>query len=128
MPDDVKPIRASGLALNVKDLEASRRFYETLGFKVAARVPAAGEPREYLMGLNGDLRNDTLVVLYRSDKIQPGATSFGRVLMTVPSGRKMAERVKAAGYAVAQIVDGTNFVTDPDGYSVELYQRPAAAR
>jgi hypothetical protein len=39
----------------------------------------------------------------------------------------MAERVVAAGYTTARpIVDGTNFVKDPDGYIIELYQRPAA--
>lgn len=127
MPDDIKAIRASGIGLSVADLERSRKFYmDVLGFKIAARAPATGEPVEYLLSLNGDLRNDTLVVIRKSDKIQPGATSFGRILMTVPNGRKMAERVQAAGYPVARIVDGTNFITDPDGYSIELYQRPAA--
>ena len=32
----------------------------------------------------------------------------------------------AAGYKTARpIVDGTNFIKDPDGYTIELYQRPA---
>jgi hypothetical protein len=39
----------------------------------------------------------------------------------------MAERVVAAGYkATRPIVDGTNFMKDPDGYTIELYRRPAA--
>jgi catechol 2,3-dioxygenase-like lactoylglutathione lyase family enzyme len=47
--------------------------------------------------------------------------------VVLPSGRKMAERAVAAGYTTARpIVDGTNFVKDPDGYTIELYQRPAA--
>jgi catechol 2,3-dioxygenase-like lactoylglutathione lyase family enzyme len=38
----------------------------------------------------------------------------------------MAERVVAAGYTMARpLADGTNFVRDPDGYMIELYQRPA---
>ena len=65
---------------------------------------------------------DTLVVLTVS-KVEPGA----RVILVVPSGRKMAERVAAAGYPPAKIIDGTNFVKDPDGYAIELYQRPPAA-
>lgn len=40
-----------------------------------------------------------------------------------PAARR--ERVAAAGYRPAKIVDGTNFVKDPDGYTIELYQRPA---
>jgi len=35
--------------------------------------------------------------------------------------------VAAAGYPPARIVAGTNFVKDPDGYTIELYERPAPA-
>ena len=126
MPDDTKPIRVAGLGIRVSDLERSKKFYtEVLGLKVDARVPAQGEPVEYLLGLTGDLRQDTLIVI-RKGEIKPGATEFGSITIVVPDGRKMAERVAAAGYPPARIVDGTNFVKDPDGYTIELYQRPAA--
>jgi catechol 2,3-dioxygenase-like lactoylglutathione lyase family enzyme len=93
--------------------------------KVDAKVPATGGPVvEYLLGMTGNTQADTLVVI-RQGVVQPGATGFGRIVIVVPSGRKMAERVKAAGYPVANIVDGTNVITDPDGYKIELYQRPA---
>jgi len=95
-----------------------------LGMKVDAKVPATGVPVEYLLGMTGNLQADTLVVL-RQGEVKPGATSFGRIVLVVPSGRKMAERVKAAGYTVERIVDGTNVISDPDGYRIELYQRPA---
>ena len=124
--DEVKPVRVAGLAIHVSDLERSRKFYtEVLGLRVDARVPAQGEPVEYLLGMTGDLRADTLIVI-RKGEIKPGATEFGAITIVVPSGRKMAERVAAAGYPPAKIVEGTNFVKDPDGYTIELYQRPAA--
>jgi catechol 2,3-dioxygenase-like lactoylglutathione lyase family enzyme len=124
--DDVKPIRVSGLGIRVTDLERSRKFYtEVLGLKVGARVPAQGEAVEYLLGMTGDIRADTLIVI-RQGEVKPGATQFGSITIVVPSGRKMAERVAAAGYPPEHIVDGTNFVKDPDGYTIELYQRPAA--
>ena len=127
LPDDVKPIRVAGLGIRVSDIERSRKFYtEVLGLKVDARVPAQGEPAEYLLGMTGDLRADTLIVI-RKGEVKPGATEFGSITIVVPSGRKMAERVAAAGYPPARIVDGTNFVKDPDGYTIELYQRPAPA-
>ena len=127
MPDDVKPIRVAGLGIRVSDLERSRKFYtEVLGLKVDARVPGKGEPTEYLLGMTGDIRADTLIVI-RKGEIKPGATEFGSITIVVPSGRKMAERAAAAGYPPARIVEGTNFVKDPDGYTIELYQRPAAA-
>ena len=127
MPDDIKPIRASGLGLTVSNLERSMKFYtEVLGFKVDAKVPATGPVTEYLLGFTGNTQADTLVVL-RQGTVQPGATSFGRIVIVVPSGRKMAERVAAAGFPPARIVDGTNIVKDPDGYTIELYQRSAPA-
>jgi catechol 2,3-dioxygenase-like lactoylglutathione lyase family enzyme len=126
-PEDVKPIRVSGLGIRVSDLERSKKFYtEVLGLKVAAKVPAQGEPHEYLLGLTGKIREDTLIVI-RKGEVKPGATEFGSITIVVPNGRKMAERVVAAGYQNARpLVDGTNFVRDPDGYLIELYQRPAA--
>jgi len=126
LPDDVKPIRVAGLGIRVSDLERSKKFYtEVLGLKVGAKVPAQGEPVEYLLGITGDIRTDTLVVI-RKGEIKPGATEFGSITIVVPDARKMAERVAAAGYPPAHIVNGTNFVKDPDGYTIELYQRPAA--
>lgn len=126
LADDQRPIRASGVGLNVSDLERSRKFYEdVLGFKVDARVPAQGPAVEYLMGLTGNLRADALIVL-RQGAVTPGATGFGRIIVTAPSGRALAERAAAAGYPPAKIVDGTNIIRDPDGYAIELYQRPSA--
>ncbi len=125
LADAIKPIRISGVGLRVSDLERSKKFYtEVLGLKVNAKVPAQGEAVEYLLGLTGDIRADTLIVI-RKGEIVPGATEFGNVVIVVPDGRKMAERVAAAGYPPAKIVDGTNIIRDPDGYKIELYQRPA---
>jgi catechol 2,3-dioxygenase-like lactoylglutathione lyase family enzyme len=128
LTDEVKPIRLSGLGIRVSDLERSKKFYtEILGLKVGAKVPAQGEPYEYLLGMTGKVREDTLIVI-RKGEVKPGATEFGTITLVVPNGRKMAERVVAAGYTTARpIVDGTNFIRDPDGYMIELYQRPSAA-
>jgi catechol 2,3-dioxygenase-like lactoylglutathione lyase family enzyme len=129
VPDDVKPLRVSGLGIRVSDLERSKAFYtEILGLKVGAKVPAQGEPYEYLLGMTGNIREDTIIVIRKGD-VKPGATEFGTITIVVPNGRKMAERVVAAGYKTARpIVEGTNFVRDPDGYMIELYQRPAARK
>ncbi len=126
MQESERPIRVSGVGIQVSDLERSKAFYtDVLGLKVGARVPAQGDAFEYLLGLTGDIRQDTLIVI-RKGGVKPGATDFGNIVIVVPDGRAMAERVAAAGYPPAKIVDGTNFVRDPDGYQVELYQRPAA--
>lgn len=125
LPEPLKLTRMSGVGLVVSDLERSRQFYtDVLGFKVAARVPAQGPAQEYLLGLSGDVRADTLVVI-RQGQVPAGATGFGRVIVVAPNARGLAERAAAAGYKPARIVDGTNVVRDPDGYAIELYQRPA---
>ncbi|GAB1263266.1 VOC family protein [Aurantivibrio infirmus] len=128
LTDAEKPIRVSGLGIRVSDLERSKKFYtEVLGLQVDARVPAKGEVIEYILGMTGNIREDTLIVI-RKGEVKPGATEFGNIVIVVSDGRKMAERVAAAGYPPAKIVDGTNFVKDPDGYNIELYQRPSPAR
>ena len=124
---DVKPVRVSGLGLRVSDLERSMKFYtEVLGLQVDAKVPGkSGQVVEYLLGMTGDTQADTLIVLSQGEVVAD-AKRFGRIVLVVPSGRKMAERLAAAGYPPARIVDGTNIIQDPDGYTIELYQRPAA--
>lgn len=118
------PIRVSGVSIKVSDLERSKKFYtEVLGLKVGARVPAQGEAVEYLLGKTGNIREDSLIVI-RKGEVKHGATDFGYLVIVVPEGRKMAERVAAAGFQAQEIKDGTNFVRDPDGYLIELYQRP----
>ena len=126
LTDAEKPIRISGLGLRVSDLERSLKFYtEVLGLKVGARVPAKGDAVEYLLGMTGDIRADNLIVI-RKGEVKPGATEFGSISIVVPDGRALAERAVTAGYLTARpIVDGTNFIKDPDGYTIELYQRPA---
>lgn len=127
LEDAIKPIRISGLGIKVSDLERSKQFYtDVLGLKVGARVPAQGDAVEYLLGMTGDIRADNLIVI-RKGEIKPGMNEFGSISIVVPNGRAMAERAVAAGYQTARpIVDGTNFIRDPDGYIIELYQRPAA--
>ena len=126
LSEDIKPIRISGLGIRVSNLERSKQFYtEVLGLKVGARVPAQGKAVEYLLGMTGDIRADTLIVI-REGEVNPGASEFGNIVIVVPNGRAMAERVAAAGYRPEKIVDGTNIIRDPDGYKIELYQRPSA--
>lgn len=128
LSESERPIRVSGLGIRVSDLERSKKFYtEVLGLKVDARVPAKGEAIEYLLGMTGKIREDTLIVI-RKGEVKAGATEFGNIVIVVGNGRKMAERVAAAGYPPEKIVDGTNFVKDPDGYKIELYQRPTSSR
>lgn len=78
LADELRLIRASGVGLTVSDLERSRAFYEgVLGFKVAARLPAQGPATEYLMGLTGNVRADTLIVLRKGTSRRGPPASAG---------------------------------------------------
>jgi hypothetical protein len=52
--------------------------------------------------MTGDISADTLIVIRKSE-IKPGATEFGIIVIVVPNGRKMAERIAAAGYPPARL-------------------------
>jgi hypothetical protein len=49
----------------------------------------------------------------------PYALAAGALMIYNSFDKKIAERVAAAGYTPARIVDGTNFVKDPDGYTID---------
>jgi lactoylglutathione lyase len=60
--------------------------------------------------------------------------AFGHIAIGVPDAYAACERIKAAGGQVTreagQVLGGTTviaFVTDPDGYKIELIQRADAA-
>jgi hypothetical protein len=65
------------------------------------------------------------------EPVAPGRESFGRVIVNTTDAQAMAHRATAAGYvAEALSPPGADrpvyFLTDPDGYHVELYQASAA--
>src|SRR3974390_2593714 len=84
LPEDVRPIRVSGLGIRVSDLERSKKFYtEELGLKAGAGVPARGGAVECLRVRPGNMGADTLIVI-RKGEIKPGATEFGNIVIVVP--------------------------------------------
>ena len=127
MEDEVRPLRLSGMGLNVTDIEAAKDFYtQVVGLKVSLRIPGSnGGTAEYLLSLDGTISGGMLLVL-TSHAPGDGSTSFGRIVLAVRDGRALAERIVANGGSAEKIGDGTNFVRDPEGNLIELYQRPAA--
>jgi predicted enzyme related to lactoylglutathione lyase len=131
MPAAVAPSGLNGYALNVADLEKERTFYEqAFGMKVAGRIPDTGEVREWLMNWSGKREDRPLIVLNKTPgPRQTGQDVAGRLIIGAPNAAELARRVVAAGGKVrGQIREGTfNFVLDPEGNLIELYQAPAAA-
>jgi len=67
------------------------------------------------------------------DRYEPG-TAYGHIALAVPDAAAACARIKAAGGNVTReagpVKGGSTviaFVTDPDGYKIELIERPQAA-
>jgi lactoylglutathione lyase len=126
--------------LRVGNLERSIEFYtQVLGMKLLRR----SENPEYKYSLafvgygsNPDHAELELTYNHGVDKYEMG-TAYGHIALGVPDAYAACNKIKAAGGQVTReagpVKGGTTviaFVTDPDGYKVELIERkenPAGA-
>jgi lactoylglutathione lyase len=118
----VMQLGAFSISLAVKDLSASKAFYETLGFSVMGGDPAQG----WLILHNGD----TVIGLFQGmfDRniltFNPGWDQGAQPLATFTDVRELQRQLKAAGLTLDQEADETTsgpasfIVTDPDGNPV----------
>jgi len=119
--------------IRVGDLQRSIDFYTTvLGMKLLRR----SENPEYKYSLafvgygnNPDHAEIELTYNHGVDQYEMG-TAFGHIALGVPDAYAACERIKASGGNVTReagpVKGGTTviaFVTDPDGYKIELIQR-----
>jgi catechol 2,3-dioxygenase-like lactoylglutathione lyase family enzyme len=129
-------ITLSGVALNVADLARSEKFYiDVLGLERSFRYPAEGKLLE--VGLSRpDQKGQMSVILahFNDDPLPEGKARYGRIVVVTADAKTVAKRATDAG-AQARTLSAPPggsvviFVTDPDGYQIELYQpaAPAAA-
>ena len=119
--------------LRVGNLERSIEFYtQVLGMKLLRR----SENPEYKYSLafvgygsNPDHAELELTYNHGVDKYDMG-TAYGHIALGVPDAYAACDKIKAAGGQVTReagpVKGGTTviaFVTDPDGYKVELIER-----
>ena len=120
--------------LRVGDLQRSIDFYSK-GFgmhEMRRRDVPDGKYTLAFVGY-GDEEDNTAIELtynYGVEKYEPG-TAFGHLAIGVPDVAKACEIVAASGGTVTRpagpVKFGTTiiaFVKDPDGYMIELVQRP----
>jgi catechol 2,3-dioxygenase-like lactoylglutathione lyase family enzyme len=120
-----------GLGINVTDTERSTKFYtETFGLKVAAVVPQGPikDAKEVVLTVSGEFDfkgTPTLSLTHMSSEPLPaGRTAYGRMVIFSSNAEAIATRARAAGAKVRQTTKNSLFVTDPDGYEIEIYQPP----
>ena len=116
---------AFSVSLGVKDLAASRVFYEALGFTAYAGT----EEHNYLIMKNGD----TLVGLFQGMfegamlTFNPGWDQKATNVDPFDDVRAIKAQLQAAGIAVTQEQGGAEgpgsfVVTDPDGFPILIDQ------
>lgn len=119
--------------LRVGNLQRSIDFYTgVLGMKLLRR----SENPEYKYSLafvgygnNPEHAEIELTYNHGTDSYEMG-TAFGHIALGVPDAHAACEKIKAAGGSVTReagpVKGGSTviaFVTDPDGYKIELIQR-----
>ena len=117
---------AFSISLSVKNLQASKEFYETLGFSVFA----GSDEMNYLIMKNGD----TLIGLFHEmfEKniltFNPGWDQEAKTVDPFDDVREIQKELKAKGIALAQETDpsktgpGSILLFDPDGNAILIDQ------
>jgi lactoylglutathione lyase len=119
--------------LRVGDLQRSIDFYtKVLGMQLirTSENPEYKYTLAFLgYGTNPDHAEIELTYNWGVDKYEMG-TAYGHIALGVPDAYAACERIRAAGGNVTRepgpVKGGTTviaFVTDPDGYKIELIQR-----
>jgi uncharacterized glyoxalase superfamily protein PhnB len=105
---DAQPMAPLGVVLQVRDINAASRFYQTLGFTESARFPRAdGElmlailtygPSTLLVGRRDELHYENEA---RARRIRRGPHGLGVVItLLVPDLAAVYDVVKAAGHEI----------------------------
>ena len=117
---------AFSISLAVKDLEASRAFYEKFGFKVFA----GDASQNWLIMKNGDHVIGLFQGMFEKNILtfNPGWDSNARKLATFTDIRELQRQLKAQGVQLQQQADESStgpasfLAIDPDGNTILVDQ------
>jgi lactoylglutathione lyase len=116
----------------ITDIDRSVAFYNALGFEERRRLPIREEAINVFMGLPGDGDRLELTYNFGVDSYELG-TGYGHIAITVGDMNGTLERLATQGieperppYKVSEGGSFIAFVRDPDGYRIELIERPGA--
>ncbi len=117
-------------SLRVSDLDASLAFYGGVGFEVVGSVAPGGDTRLAMLALP-DEAEVSLELVHRPADGPVGPGGFDHLAVQVDDLTATRARLVAGGLAPGGVEtpggpDGprTAWVTDPDGYRLELVQWP----
>ena len=112
----------------ITDPDRSVAFYEALGFEKRRELPIREEAINIFMGLPGDDDRLELTYNFDVDSYELG-TGYGHIALTVDDLDGTLEQLAGQGieperppYTVREGGSRLCFVSDPDGYRVELIE------
>ena len=113
----------------ITDPDRSVAFYEALGFEKRRELPIRDEAINIFMGLPGDDDRLELTYNFGVDSYELG-TGYAHIALTVDDLDGTLEQLAGQGieperppYTVREGGSRLCFVSDPDGYRVELIER-----
>ena len=122
-----RPLKMVHTCMRVRDIDASLRFYEALGFERRGKLDF-GSAYNIYMGVPGD--GDTLELTVNTDQNEPYdlGNGYGHIALTVDDLDALLASLAAKGYEPekAPYAPGGRdeyricFIADPDGYRIEL--------
>ena len=116
----------------ITDIDRSVAFYEALGFEEVGRVPIRDEATNVFMNIPGDGDMPRLELTYNHgvDSYELG-TAYGHIAITADDLDSTLEQLAGQGiepekppYTVREGGSRLCFVRDPDGYRIELIEKP----
>ena len=117
----------------ILEIDRSVAFYKALGFEEKSRVPIRDEAINVFMGLPEDGAEPRLELTYNIGPGQPYeiGTGYGHIAITTADLDDTLSKLTARGieperppYTVREGGSRLCFVRDPDGYRIELIERP----
>ena len=117
---------AFSVSLAVKDLAASRRFYENLGFAVFA----GEQTQNWLILKNGDCAIGLFQGMFEKNTLtfNPGWSSDARPMSEFTDVRELQRQLKARGVTLLSEADASSsgpasfMIADPDGNPILIDQ------
>jgi lactoylglutathione lyase len=116
----------------ITDIDRSVEFYKALGFEEMGRIPIRDEAVNVFMNLpgDGDMPRLELTHNFGVDSYELG-TAYGHIAITADDLDETLGRLGAQGiepekppYTVRDGGSRLCFVRDPDGYRIELIEKP----
>ena len=117
----------------ILEIDRSVAFYEALGFEEKRRAPIRDEAINVFMGLPEDGPEPRLELTYNIGRAEPYelGTGYGHIAITTPDLDNTLAKLAAQGieperppYTIREGGNRLCFVRDPDGYRIELLERP----